>query len=273
MFLMTLALLIQHRLRGLSVQTKRSPNSPGRIKQESSEMTKDDVVWHVKTLIVLFLIILGISIPKIEAVQEPSNFESLSIQYGGTGFIVSENYILTAGHVIDDCEKVTVRKGYKQIDSKIMAISSLTDLGLLKTKRSFEDVAKFRRQHISVGKTILKYGYSSEVPAGGWTKGSITSQWGVNSGGRRDLNLLQYDALTHRGNSGGPVLDQSGHVVGIVVSGAGPTLSNAVDTYAAGLFLSTNFVKYEEGHSTQDLDLHDVARQAKDFTVRVECWQ
>ena len=111
------------------------------------------------------------------------------------------------------------------------------------------------------------------MPAGGWTKGSITSQWGVNSGGRRDLNLLQYDAITHRGNSGGPVLDQSGHVVGIVVSGAGPTLSNAVDTYAAGLFLSTNFVKYEEGHSTQDLDLHDVARQAKDFTVRVECWQ
>ena len=237
-------------------------------------MTKDDVVWHVKTLIVLFLIILGISIPKIEAVQEPSNFESLSIQYGGTGFIVSENYILTAGHVIDDCEKVTVRKGYKQINSNIMAISSLTDLGLLKTKRSFEDVAKFRRQHISAGNTVLKYGYSIWEPAvGPWTKGSITSQWGVNSGGRRDLNLLQYDALTHRGNSGGPVLDQSGHVVGIVVSGSGSTLSNAVDTYAAGLFLSTNFVKYEEEHSTQDLDLHDVVRQAKDFTVRVECWQ
>ena len=68
-------------------------------------------------------------------------------------------------------------------------------------------------------------------------------------------------------------ISQSGHVVGIVVSGAGPTLSNAVDTFAAELFLSTNFVKYQEGHSTQDLDLHDVARQAKDFTVRVECWQ
>ena len=235
-------------------------------------MTKDDAVWHVKTLIVLFLIILGISIPKIEAVQEPSNFESLSIQYGGTGFIVSENYILTAGHVIDDCKKVTVRKGYKQIDSKIMAISSLTDLGLLKTKRSFEDVAKFRRQHISAGKTILKYGYSTEVPAGGWTKGSITSQWGVNSGGRRDLNLLQYDALTHRGNSGGPVLDQSGHVVGIVVSGA-RTRFNAVTSDAAEFFLDTNFVMYEEGDSTQDLSLQAVARQAKDFTVLVECWQ
>ena len=204
---------------------------------------------------------------------EPVRSESLSLRGKGTGFIVSQNYILTARHVIDDCKKVTVTKDSQQIESRALAVSSMADLGLLKTERYFEDIAKFRRQHISAGKTILKYGYSNEEPSGGWTKGSITSQWGVNSGGRRDLNLLQYDAITHRGNSGGPVLDQSGHVVGIVVSGASPTLSNAVDTYAVGLFLSTNFVKYEEEHSTQDLDLHDVTRQAKDFTVRVECWQ
>ena len=94
----------------------------------------------------------------------------------------------------------------------------------------------------------------------------------MNSGGRRDLNLLQYDALTHRGNSGGPVLDQSGHVVGIVVSGA-RTRFNAVTSDAAEYFLDTNFVMYEEGDSTQDLSLQAVARQAKDFTVEVECWQ
>ena len=235
-------------------------------------MTKDDVVWHVKTLIVLFLIILGISIPKIEAVQERSNFESLSIQYGGTGFIVSENYILTAGHVIDPCKKVTVTKGSQQIDSRTVAVSSMADLGLLITNRRFEDVAKFRRQHISAGNAVLKYGYSLWEPAGAWTKGSITSQWGVNSGGRRDMNLLEYDAPTYGGDSGGPLLDQSGHVVGIVVSGA-RTRFNAVTSDAAEFFLDTNFVMYEEGDSTQDLSLQAVARQAKDFTVEVECWQ
>ena len=92
-------------------------------------------------------------------------------------------------------------------------------------------------------------------------------------GGFWDFNLLQYDAPTHLGNSGGPILDQSGHVVGIVVSGASPTLSNAVDSDAAERFLSANFVMYEEGDSTQDWNLHYVARQAKDFTVRVECWR
>ena len=205
---------------------------------------------------------------------EPVRSESLSLRGSGTGFIVSQNYILTAGHVIDDCKKVTVTKDAQEIDSRIVAVSKMTDLGLLITNRRFEDVAKFRRQHIGAGKTILKYGYSLEEPTGGWTKGSITSQWGINyGGGFWDFNLLQYDALTHRGNSGGPVLDQSGHVVGIVVSSARPTLSDAVNSDAAELFLFTNFVMYEEGDSTQDLNLHYVARQARDFTVRVKCWR
>ena len=204
---------------------------------------------------------------------EPVRSESLSLRGKGTGFIVSQNYILTAGHVIDPCKKVTVTKDSQQIESRALAVSKMTDLGLLTTKRYFRDVAKFRRQHISTGKTILKYGYSAEEPTGGWTKGSITSQWGINYGRRSDINLLQYDAPTFGGNSGGPILDQSGHVVGIVVSSSGPTLSNAVNSDVAEFFLSTNFVMYEEGDSTQDLNLHDVARQAKDFTVLVECWQ
>ena len=133
---------------------------------------------------------------KIESTFERTNFESLSIQSGGTGFIVSANHVLTAHHVIDDCKRVTVTKDSQQIDSRTLAVSRMADLGLLITNRRFEDVAKFRRQHISVGKIILKYGYSAEEPAGGWTKGSITSQWGVNSGGRLDMNVHQYDAPT-----------------------------------------------------------------------------
>ena len=211
--------------------------------------------------------------PRFLTDLEPVRSESLSFRGSGTGFIVSQNYILTAGHVIDDCKKVTVTKDAQEIDSRTVAVSKMTDLGLLITNRRFEDVAKFRRQHIGAGKTILKYGYSLEEPTGGWTKGSITSQWEVSYGGRWDINLLQYDALTHRGNSGGPILDQSGHVVGIVVSSARPTLSDAVNSDAAELFLSTNFVMYEVRDSTQDLNLHDVARQARDFTVRVKCWR
>ena len=82
------------------------------------------------------------------------------------------------------------------------------------------------------------------------------------------------------GNSGGPVLDQSGHVVGVVVArldalklvkrtGTLPQNMNlAISEGTARTFLDANNVPYEVEPSDKA-----IAAKARDFTVRVECWK
>ena len=85
--------------------------------------------------------------------------------------------------------------------------------------------------------------------------------------------------------SGGPVLDRSGHVVGVVVArldalklaertGRLPQNVNfAISEGTARAFLDANNVPYEVEPSDKPLPSADIAAKARDFTVRVECWK
>jgi len=76
---------------------------------------------------------------------------------------------------------------------------------------------------------------------------------------------------------GGPVLDSSGTVVGVVVSGLDnsktQTINFAIKSYLVEDFLSSNNVEFERAESTEKLELPDIAEKAEKFTVLVECWE
>ena len=199
------------------------------------------------------------------------------LKSSGTGFAVNRNYIVTAYHVIDECRKVTIRHAHANYQAKVIASDVSNDLGLLRLGQSISTTAKLRGgRQVRLGDRVATYGYplfGSLSDSAKITQGDINSLAGMKNNSSR----FQYDAPTQSGNSGGPVLDFSGNVVGVVVSGLDnaktQTVNFAVKSYLVEGFLSSNNVSFEKAESTEKLELPDIAEKAEKFTVLVGCWE
>ena len=216
--------------------------------------------------------------PKGATIVAPRPIENTST---GTGFYVSnQGHILTNNHVVKGCREIRI----PPITITIVARDTVADLALIKGPL-IDAVAKFRQGHgIRPGDDIVVIGYplrgllASEANV---TTGTVSAL----AGPRDDRRLIQITAPVQPGNSGGPVLDQSGHVVGVVVgrldaiklarlTGKLPQNVNfAVSEGTARAFLDAHHVAYDTVPSTKPMSNADIAARAKAFTVLVECWR
>lgn len=142
----------------------------------------------------------------------------------GTGFFVRENgYIVTNHHVIEDAENVTVTlNSGKELEADVRWYSTADDLAILKVEGTGYPVPKIGdSKAVKVGDTAIAIGN----PGGNvcpWTvtKGIISAvDREVTIEGSRaivDLTMMQTDAQVNPGNSGGPLCNDRGEVIGIV---------------------------------------------------------
>ncbi len=149
----------------------------------------------------------------------------------GSGFIISaEGHIVTNYHVVDQAETITVILSNDQkLDAKLIGYDNRTDLALLKVESKTPlPFVKFGNSDESrVGDFIIAignpFGLGSTV-----TSGIISAQARdihTNSGNLID-NFIQTDAAINRGNSGGPMFNLKGEVIGINFAIVSPTGSN-----------------------------------------------
>ena len=144
----------------------------------------------------------------------------------GTGIIMTaDGYIATNHHVIDDATsvKVTLYDG-TVLSAEVIGSSEMDDLGVIKVSASNLPVAAFAdTESCYVGQTV----YAIGTPAGadfGWTttKGIISyknrevKMYADDGTLQKKLRLIQTDANVNPGNSGGPLVNTNGEVVGVV---------------------------------------------------------
>lgn len=142
-------------------------------------------------------------------------------QSGGTGFLIeADGFVLTNNHVIDGAEKVEVTVGETEVyKAKVVGRDPATDLALLKIEgpKPFPTLAMGDSDRIRVGEWVMAIGdplqFEKTVTVGVVSgKGRAPRLSAVTSNFE---NLIQTDAAINFGNSGGPLVNVAGEVIGI----------------------------------------------------------
>ena len=145
--------------------------------------------------------------------QRPTERKASSL---GSGFIISkEGIIITNNHVIQDAEDILVKVNSKEYKAKVIGSDRYSDIAVLKIESTDTFVP-------------VNFGDSDKARVGDWVVaignpfglgGTVTS--GIISARNRDINLTRYDdfiqtdASINQGNSGGPLFNLKGEVIGI----------------------------------------------------------
>lgn len=142
----------------------------------------------------------------------------------GSGFIVdADGYIVTNNHVIDGADEISVRLTDDTIlPATLIGTDPATDLALLKveTERQLPATVWGDSDALRIGDWVVAIG--NPFGLGGTVTAGIVSARGREIGGRYD-DYLQTDAAINRGNSGGPMFNVNGEVVGINTAIFSPT--------------------------------------------------
>lgn len=208
-----------------------------------------------------------------------------NVERSGTGFLVSTNgHIITNYHVIDGCVGDISASLPGQAPSVLRTVSTdeTNDLAMLQSPKTFDDVAIIRATAIHPGDGIIAIGY----PLHGLLTSDFTVTSGIVSslsGLLNDTRYLQISAEVQSGNSGGPLLDTSGEVVGVVssklnalkvVKATGDLPQNinfAIKTGAMRDFLDNSVVPYKTAEPKSELKIAEIARQARAYTMLISC--
>ena len=203
----------------------------------------------------------------------------------GSGIVVDkQGNILTNAHVVSACtEPSVIDANNTHFPGHIVAKDDANDLALLKTEHHWTQAVSFRDgNEIRVGENVFAVGFPL---TGLVSSSSIVTTGSVNAitGPRDDSRLMQISAPIQPGNSGGAVLDNDGHLIGVVTS----ELNGALLTLIAGIspqnvnfalksvivrnFLDSQSVEFTHAPSNQEMSAADVSALAKKISVRVQC--
>jgi S1-C subfamily serine protease len=204
--------------------------------------------------------------------------------FSGTGFCVNaEGYFVTNHHVIENALEIRARSPTEDYPLRHVFSDPSNDLALLKGTESCSRVAVFRSgAQAQPGESVVVIGYPLNGLLGSSpqvTTGNVSSLIGIGD----DTRGLQFTAPVQRGNSGGPLLDADGAVVGVVsakldvarihaLTGDIPQNVNfAIKSAVVRSFLEAIGVGYVSRPTGSPRQPSEIAAEAQRFVFRIDC--
>ena len=168
----------------------------------------------------------------------------------GTAFVISsDGYLATCAHVVGEAKKVDVVLNGREMVAKVVEVNAVLDLALLKVDASsLRPIPLADSAKVLQGSKINAFGFPLSDVLGEKLKVTtgVVSGFMDNVGGCRNL---QFDAKVNPGNSGGPLVGESGNCLGIVIS----KLSGIAVSEVGFAVPSSEIVKLLKKHSKQPL--------------------
>ena len=147
-------------------------------------------------------------------------YQNKTTEYGmGTGIIISaDGLIMTNTHVIDECDRITVKLSSDDVyEALLVGADASSDIAVLKIEESGLPVAEFgNSDSLQIGEEVAAIGNPlSESFRSTLTNGIISGiDRGVSYNGRT-MTVLQTNTALNNGNSGGPLFNMYGKVIGV----------------------------------------------------------
>ena len=233
---------------------------------------------------------------KNKELQQPNQIKQKTSNEIGSGFYVSKfRHIVTNQHVVNKCKKITVGDSMtSQIPADLIASDKRNDLAILQTismdmasveTKSFIQNLSIQIVPIVSGGLIriedVKGGeqvYVAGFPHGNMISDSMRLVPGlVNStrGFENDITQFETDAVIRKGNSGGPVYDSKGNIVGIAVKRFNVTRSDnynfAIKGSTVKQFLDAHNILTTPANRTSSMTSTKIYKIASKQTVMVVC--
>ncbi|MCX5632863.1 MAG: trypsin-like peptidase domain-containing protein [Phycisphaerae bacterium] len=133
-------------------------------------------------------------------------------------FITSDGFILTACHAVDETEKIEVLYNQKRYAARVVRKDTSNDIAVLKIEdNNLPFLSIVSSSAVKLGDAVFTIGYPRTTVQGSdpkYTEGSVSSLSGLNN----DSKCFQISVPVQPGNSGGPLVNEKGEVVGIITS-------------------------------------------------------
>lgn len=200
----------------------------------------------------------------------------------GSGFAIDKTHIITNAHVVDGAQKIAVVSDKFTAAAEVVFSDPRNDIAIIRADRDVGPGARFRELDLLyLGEDIVVLGFPLQGLLGSGptvTAGNVSSLCGIGN----DTTVMQFTAPIASGNSGGPILDASGLVVGLVhaslnldhVRQSGANAENVnfgVKSPVVKTFLASVGIPFVQAEPGVARNRAEIVRDARNFIFRIRC--